>query len=323
MAVAYIRQLIRSKPLTMFHYRICGLSVAAELPLPGAIPLDDAPSKADVRLGVRATPRRLESPIGHGPGWEVDATRFLLTLPDSGRFLASGGETIDLDPAAAVDDMMPFVLGTGFGALLYQRGGMVLHGATVEWNGGCVAVCGFSGTGKSTLAAALCRLGCRLVSDDLAALTAGDCGAGPLVQPDGRRLKLYDTVIKRLGMAAECGPAVRPGLSKHYVSPPAALSASAPLNAVYVLRDVARGNALSIDPLAPLAAAQALLNQSYRRRLALMAARHDSRSAALRSAVLRHVPVFRLSRPRDLDRLEETATAVLTHWSGLKEKGRA
>lgn len=307
----------------MFYYRICGLSVSTDIPLPGAIPLDEAPGAPDVRLRLHSPPHRLESPLGLGPGWEMDRTRFLLTLPDCGRFMASDGQTLDIDPAADIDDIMPFVLGTGIGALLYQRGGMVLHGATVEWDGGCVALCGFSGTGKSTLAAALCRLGCRLVSDDLAALSAGDPGKGPLVQPDGRQLKLYDTIIARLGMTAQSGPAVRQGLPKHYVSPTRALSAPAPLTAVYVLHDAGRGNATSIDQLPPLAAAQALLNQSYRRRLALMTARHDSRSADLRSAVLRHVPVFRLSRPRDLDRLHDVAQAVLAHGSSLKQKAES
>lgn len=307
----------------MFHYRICGLSLTSDFPLPGAIALDNAPEVPDVWLRLRTIPRLLESPIGHGPGWEMDSTRFLLTLPDSSRFLASDGHTLEVDPAADIDDIMPFVLGTGIGALLYQRGGMVLHAATVELDGGCIALCGFSGAGKSTLAAALCRLGCRLVSDDLAALFAGGPGECPLVHPDGRRLKLYDTTIARLGMSAQSGPAVRRGLSKHYVTPPVALRAPAPLKAVYVLHDGARGNATSFDRLPPLAAAQALLDQSYRRRLALVTAQHDSRSAALRNAVLRHVPVFRLSRPRDLDRLDEVARAVLAHGSDLMEKGRS
>lgn len=304
----------------MFHYRICGLILSAVVPVPGAIALDEAPGAPDVRLRLRAVPPCLDSPIGHGPGWETDGSRFLMTLPDSGRFLASDGRTLDVDPAADVDDIMPFVLGTGIGALLYQRGCMVLHGATVETGGGGITVCGPSGAGKSTLAAALCRLGCRLVGDDLAALSVGDSGEGPLVQPDGRRLKLYDTTIARLGMTAQSGPAVRRGLSKQYVAPPAARSAPVPLKAVYVLHDAARGTETRFDRLPPLAAAQALLNQSYRRRLALLTARIDSRSAELRTAVLRHVPLFRLSRPRDLDRLDEVASAVLAHGSGLEDR---
>jgi len=304
----------------MFHYRICGLSCTAVVPLPGAIALDEAPGAPDVRLRRRAVPHRLESPLGHGPGWEMDGNRFLLTLPDSGRFMASDGRTLDVDPAADIDDIMPFVLGTGIGALLYQRGGMVLHGATVEVDGGGITLCGFGGTGKSTLAAALCRSGCRLVGDDLAALSLGAPGEGPLVQPDGQHLKLYDTTIARLGMTAQSGPAVRRGLSKHYVTAPAAVSAPVPLKAVYVLHDSPRGKATSFDRLPPLVAAQALLNQSYRRRLALTTARLDSRSAALRDAVLRRVPLFRLSRPRDLDRLDEVAGAVLAHARGLEER---
>lgn len=303
----------------MLHYRICGLNVAAEMPLPGANPLGHEPADTDVRVRLRPVPARLAAPTAEGPGWQQDARHFLLTLPDEGSFLAADGTALDVAPApgSPVEDILPFVLGTGIGALLYQRGAMVLHAATVARGGGGIALCGHSGAGKSTLAATLCRLGCDLVSDDLAALTLGEAGGPPLVQPDGRCLKLFEPLIGRLGLEAGRGQPVRSGIGKHYVAPPAALPDPVPLEAVYVVQEAAGPYAAGITRQPPLMAAQVLLNQTYRRHLALNAARLDPRGNVIRSAVLRQVPVFRLNRPRDLERLEDVAAQVLDHWGAL------
>src|ERR1700744_4871356 len=147
----------------MYTCRISGLSERAQMELPGVVPFPVPSGSEDVRINRCPVPERLENSSACGPVWEMDETRFLLRLPGIGRFLATDGRTLDMEPAPETDplDAIPFLLGMGFGALLMQRGGLVLHAAAVALDGRAYVFCGRSGIGKSTLAAALCKTGCR------------------------------------------------------------------------------------------------------------------------------------------------------------------
>lgn len=303
----------------MPFYRISGLAVASDMNLPGAVPLAPPPDRIDVRIGCGSVPMQLENPQACGPFWQLTDRQFLLTLPDIGRFLACDGTELTMDAAPDTDpaDGLPFLLGTGLGALLYQRGGVLLHASAVaDGAGGAIAVCGMSGMGKSTLAAALCQRGKRFISDDVCAV-ALDAQGRPVLWPDGRSLKLFDQSIDQLGLAHARGTEIRTGSGKHYVEPPSGNDGkAAPLTAVYVLRNVKSCRNQNIERLAPLDAAQTLLNYNYRRRLALaMAGR--SEQMTITSAILRHVPVFILPRSDSLDQLDQDVAALLAHWSGL------
>ncbi|WP_448192477.1 hypothetical protein [Azospirillum sp. sgz301742] len=299
-------------------YRIAGLTVAAEMELPGVVPLTAPPGEVDVHIRRRPVPDRLEGATIHGPVWEMEGRRFLLRLPAIGRFLAEDGRTLDMEPAPGTDpaDAMPFLMGTGFGILLHQRGGMVLHAASVAAEGQAYAICGRSGAGKSTLVAALCQAGCNFVSDDVSAIALDD-GGRPVLWPDGRQFKLFEESIAFCDLEEQRRGAVRTGIGKHYVEPPGpAGDGPVPLAAIYILRDQKPPLHAGIERLPPLDAAQALLNESYRPRMVLAMAK-TSRQVAMTAAILRHVPVFHLTRPRDLDRLADTVTAVQAHWRGL------
>ncbi len=286
--------------------------------LPGVVPFPVPSGCEDVRINRCPVPERLESSSARGPVWEMDETRFLLRLPGIGRFLATDGRTLDMEPAPETDpvDAIPFLLGTGFGALLMQRGGLVLHAAAVAVDGRAYVFCGRSGIGKSTLAAALCKAGCRFLNDDVCAIETDQRGA-PVVWPDGRQLKLFEESIAQLDLAAQRRQPVRSALGKSYVEPPGrGTDGHAPVAAIYILRDQVLPGTRGIERLSPLNGAQALLDQSYRPGLALAMARR-SRQVSLTAAVLRHAQIFTLTRPRDLGRIGETANELRAHWRGL------
>lgn len=302
-------------------YRICGLNVAAEMGLPGAVPFSFPSGTEDVVVRQRPVPEHLDETDAVGPTWELNTRRFLLRLPAIGRFLAEDGRVLDMEPVeeTAPADALPFLLGTGFGALLHQRGGMVLHAATVAWAGRAYALCGHSGIGKSTLAAALCQAGAQFIGDDMASVVL-DGNGRPMVWPDGRQLKLYTDSIARCGLDAQRGDAVRSRIDKYYVAPRDGISdGPIPLAGVYLLRDERPPLTSGFERLTPLDAAQALLNESYRPRLLLaMAQARAGNHVALTAAVLRHTPVFHLTRPRDLDQLAATAERFMAHWPTLE-----
>lgn len=298
----------------MLVYRIAGLRVAADMTLPGLEPVDDG-LPADVTMCAGAVPAALEAPKAATAFWQADAGRFLLSLPQVGRFLVSGGTSIVADPApgSALDDTLPFLIGTCIGAVLHQRGLPVLHGATVAWRGRAYVLCGRSGQGKSTLAAALCKAGCTLVADDISALVT-DADGRPAVAPDGRRLKLFAPTIRKLALEAGQGGMIRADIPKYYVAPPSGPAPDAvPLGGVCRLSRVRGGPPLATARLSPLVAAQVLADETYRARIA-RACGADGRAMAAMVAVVRQVPVATLTLADDIRVLEATAAALMARW---------
>jgi serine kinase of HPr protein (carbohydrate metabolism regulator) len=217
--------------------------------------------------------------------------------------------------------LTPYALGTTFAALLYQRGEQLLHGSAVGFHGRVIVLCGPSGRGKSTLAAALCALGGRPVCDDLSRLVLGDRWS---VFPDGRRLKLLPAAVAQLGLASHELATVSDGTGKRFVDldgegvggeAEAAWGAGAEVSpwpiAGIVSIDVAEhpGRAL-LRRLDRVAAVTELLQRTYRRDLhaALVPGTEIARRAV---SMAEAVPVYRLERPPGVERVMETAAVVL------------
>ena len=201
-----------------------GSRVASEIELPGAIPAQHA-GTPDVMVRAAPVPASLDDAGKQGVTWQIAGDRFLFQVPGVARFLLSGGREILFEPASGVaaGDVSIFLIGTVFGILLHQRGEIVLHASAVQVNGKAVLFCGSSGAGKSTLAAALAQRGFPLVADDLCAITLA-AGAAPMVQPDGRHLKLWAQAIEKLDLAEKRGALVRNRLEKFFVEPMGALA---------------------------------------------------------------------------------------------------
>lgn len=309
-----------SRMLPGYRYLLSGLHVHSEIALPGRREVDTAGDvPVDVVFGVGHVPEQLDHPTHRGPTWMVDDRSFLLNLPGIGRFLCEDGRRVTICPATGMplDDILVFVTGTAFAAILYQRGGLLLHASAVVRAGRAYLFCGPSGAGKSTLAAALNRAGCRVLSDDVCAVE-GDGGGAPMILSDGRALRLYADSIGQVGLADAVGDRVRRRIEKFHVIPPQPepTPEAVPLAAVYMLADANAAFPPGIDRAPVLEAAQSLLHHTYRRQIALAYCGHGM--LAMRTAsLLSHVPVFHLRRPRDFARLDETVGSILSHWDGL------
>lgn len=297
-------------------YRISGLKVVSDLALPGALAAADDATAPDVTVRLAEAPEALTDPEETGPTWEMNAAGFLLRTP-AARFLVQEGRSIAVAPlpgreAAAAG---PFVLGAAFGILLHQRGVQALHGAAVARDGAAFAICGASGLGKSTLAAALCEAGFEFVADDLC-LIGRDAEGRPTAVPDGRRLKLWRESIAQLGLEGREGEAVVAEIAKYFVDPPAAAAAPPRLTAIYVLRDAHPAQAEGVEPLSLPDAMRMLDFQAYRPWLREKLTPAPTKLAQ-GAAVLAHARAFLLTRQRGFDRLDETVTRVREHWEGL------
>ena len=167
-----------------FHYTCYGLTIQSQLPLPellhavSSVP-EIAPAEVDIRIGPVA-PEGLPGGTRLGPFLWVTVSSLWLQVPKVARFLVSEGREIVIDPEPGIDadSLRVFLLGSALGALLFQRGLLVLHGNAIRIGEQCMVCVGHSGAGKSTLAAGFLRRGHEILADDVVPV-ATDCRALP------------------------------------------------------------------------------------------------------------------------------------------------
>lgn len=180
---------------------IYGLVVASDIPLPElpAAPTGESPD-------VRVIQDRLDWSAPGNPPFVDDYLRgrpqeLWMDVPGKLTMRIVGGDTIAYQPHAGADvvELRAFLLGSGLGAVLAQRGALVLHANALAMPDGSALICmGESGAGKSTTAAAMALRGYRMLADDVCPIT--DDG---LVQPGIPRMKLWDDTVARLGIATQ------------------------------------------------------------------------------------------------------------------------
>lgn len=301
----------------MHCYRVAGLEVASEIELPGAIAARHMSAPA-VMVKMASVPAGLEDATRRGITWQIAGDRFLFQVPGVARFLLSGGREVAVEPASGVAaaDVAIFLIGTVFGILLHQRGEIVLHASAVRVNDKAVLFCGASGAGKSTLAAALAQRGFPLVADDLCAITLA-AGAAPMVQPDGRHLKLWAQAIEKLDLAEKRGAPVRNRLEKFFVEPAGALmeplAEPLPLGAVYALRETRPPHKSGIERPNVVDAALILRRSAYR---PLMVNRMGQKADYFRAAtaIANAAGIFHLTRALNFAAMPEVVGMLERHW---------
>jgi len=300
--------------LTLHFYRICGVVVASEIELAGSLPLERANQSHDVIMRWGEVPQTLLNATTSRPGWDAHGDHFLLRAPGVGRFLLKRGQEVvfELDPGVPAQAGAAYLQGTVMGALLHQRGGIVLHASGIEADGGAILFAGASGEGKSTLVAALSTRGYPVVCDDVSHVSFNQEGR-PLVSSDARRLKLTDESIHATGLEIGRREAVLANTDKTYVKPAKHWTGSdLPLRAVYLLRSAAVDDAV-VARLPSALALDALRVNAHRPKIVL----HTGQLPRYFQAsvkILEYAPVYVIERGRDLSKLAATIDILEAHW---------
>ena len=145
------------------------LSIDSELAMPELLPgRHTGVPDVHIRLGS-VTVDGLPQGKQLGPFLWVAAETLWLEIPHIARFLISQGNEIIIDPEPGIDEdsVRVFLLGPVIGALLFQRGYLVLHGNAIRIGDQCLVCVGHSGVGKSTLAAGFMQRGYDILADDV------------------------------------------------------------------------------------------------------------------------------------------------------------
>jgi hypothetical protein len=228
-----------------YFYHAYGLRIASAIELPELV-VDPPGDGTAAEVVIRSEPITLAKPAGAAGSehsW-MTSEHVLISFAESGRFLISGGNQIIVERAAGAEEsaVRLGLLGPGLGALLHQRGVLVLHASAVEINGGAVAVLADKGDGKSTLAAAFVARGHRLVSDDIVPVQfVGQRSV--ITHPGFPQLKLYPEAAEQLGDSASDLPRLVAGTEKRARRLQTAFSLEPlPLRALYVLENAEAEN---------------------------------------------------------------------------------
>jgi len=172
------------------------------------------------------------------------------------RFERSGARVIArLTPAVAPGLVEDAFRRTVLPLAMQVHGTEVLHASAVRSPRGVLAFCADSGTGKSTLAAALSRRGHRLWADDAVALDVSSPPVTSVQLPF--RLRLRPPVVASLGEAAATRAAGLEGAEDDAVE-------RLPVDALCILRRTDRVvGTVAIERLRPSAALPAVLSHAY------------------------------------------------------------
>ncbi len=238
------------------------LSIESELALPELLVASEPASAADVQIKFAAVPPDgLPNAQQLGPFLWVNRDSLWLHVPQVARFLVQGGHTILMDPEPGVDEdsLRVFLLGSALGALLFQRGHLVLHGNAIRIGDQCMVCVGHSGAGKSTLTAGFMQRGHQILADDVVPVDA-QCRA----LPGFPRIKLWKDVADKMGIDTSALRRIRPNTEKFNLPLDQPLDQSPlPIRWVYILGSD-HIDTLRLEPISGMQRFLPLHNNTYR-----------------------------------------------------------
>jgi len=293
----------------MYRYKAYGLGIHSALPLPELMAVAEIGLDVAIRWGkVDPWPARIDE---RGLNFRITGEEAYFFWDAVGAFRVQRGQEIVIDPSPGVEEQLIRLplLGAVLAVLLYQRGALVLHSSAIAVNDAAIAFLGIKGSGKSTMAAALCMRGHQLVADDLVAVDAHDA-TNPLALPGFAQIKLWPamaTVV--LGDEAEVLPLLHSQSEKRawqITSRP--MQAPVPLSCIFAL---GRGSSPHIELLRPQETMIQLIANLYAARFGQQLLRTQGARHFLQCAELaRTVPTYQLKWPLSLDSLHETVRLV-------------
>ncbi|MEN9576608.1 MAG: hypothetical protein RL514_4463 [Verrucomicrobiota bacterium] len=298
------------------HYRAYNLVIESPLPL-APLSADETGGTPDIviRQASVATDglpvarnRRAFAHVGENAVW--------LDVKGVARFLIERGETITFEPYAGADDdsLRLYLLGSGLGALLHQRGHLVLHANAVQVGDGAVLFAGVSGAGKSTTAAVFHQQGYRVIADDVTAVDGEGRALG-----GSPHLKLWEDALDQLKIGKDGLAPIRCQVRKFSFPLVPVISAPLPIRAVYFLaaRNEHEEHQFEFHPLEGIAKFNQLKANTYRRNF-LEGLGLKPRHLQLCSRMAQNIVAARIVRPSREFNAVQLVERVLEH---LRQKG--
>ncbi len=287
----------------MSDHRVYNLNVRSDVRLSG---LAAGRGEPDVHIRKAELERLPADAFRGGQHFSLDGRGALYAWQGFATVRIRRGCEILYERAGTVEEswLQQCLLGPSFGMLLHQRGLLVLHASAVEMEDGrAVAFVGQKGAGKSTTAAAMHTLGCRLVADDIVAL---NMSGAPQVLPGPPQVKLWPDAASAVHVRPDALDRLHSRLEKRIWNLDAYGAGAARLSHIYALD---RGDPRDVRPLTAREAFVQLIRHSYAPRFVGNAAVTSAHLDAC-SKVASTVSFSRLSYPTSLGALPGLAAFI-------------
>jgi len=295
-----------------------GMPFESEEPIPG---LAETPRQENaVRIRFGAVPQAIENPDYQDKTVQASAADYLFFHPGGWRIYIKGDREIVVEKPTKLDPvrMWSQILNIGASIAGFRNGFIPLHASAVEADGGCIALAGQSGFGKSTLAASLVTLGFTLHADDLCLVRPAVSGL-PLVGNGVREVRLSQNAVEALDWSGGGNAEPIPGTGKTIYRVAADRPSLLPLKRIYVLQYAGETKPAGIHRLAGVAAMQALIG-CLRLRLGLLSVGAQQKSFESLTSISSAVEVYRFVRPHDRRQLSAWSERLAAHLSVQREQ---
>lgn len=297
------------------YYHAYGLKLKSVLELPELVPSDGTDFDVEIKLEdlARSPLTDLES---YWFGCDLNEDGLWLYWQGIGTMLVSQGKEISIQPIEDVDiaRMRLFILGAALGAILYQRGYIVLHASAVAINERAVIFTAPKGEGKSTMTGTLHTRGHRFIADDVVAVDFSN-PQQPMVFPAFPQLKLWPDSATQIGRDPDSLPKLIDRLEKReYLFEDFSLK-PVPLKQIFVL---GTDSAIKIKPFDSQEMILILLKNLYVSRFgSTLLSPKDPKYFLQLASLAKQVGVAKLLRPRSLTMVTEVAKIVEEHLESL------
>lgn len=218
------------------------------------------------------------------------------------------------EPESSAEAVILGLLNAPFGLLFLQRGLLVLHSSALKIHKKTVAFSGASRTGKSSAALTLLTSGHKLITDDILPISVSRSTAVPT--PAYPLMKISQEIAEITGTPFNSRPDGSSILRKqiHHLSPDQFEPNPPPLNCLYLLE---WGQKFSIKRISPAQAIIELVAHSYGFVPRTEHQKDEKRRFLQSSQLVKTVPVFQLTRPRDIEQAMKLPHLVESHLETL------
>ncbi len=282
-----------------------GLAIESDVTLSVLLPSDSPQSDVDIVRG-EVSPNGLKNPVVVRPRGQSAPSELWFEVPGVARFYVTDGQHICYEPEEDCDNqsLQLYLLGSCMGAILHQRGRIVLHGNALRSGDSAIVFAGVSGQGKSTLAGAFFQRGYEVLADDLAAVDENFD-----VHPAYPQLKVWHDTANKLGIESTSLSRIRHQIQKYaYPLEQGFCQEKLPIKAIYILNSH-NEDRVDIRRVSGMQKFSLLKEHTYRfghlEGFGLM-----TRHLKLCAQLAGHVDVFEIYRPSSGFKLDELVETV-------------
>jgi len=269
----------------------------------------DSNSGVDVNIQYGEVVEHIDGTTAEATCFQASPEQVLILLPSIARILVVNGKSVTIKPLTQHKEkvIQLFLINHVLGIILHQQEKLVLHASVIQKNQKVIAFAGETGSGKSTLCAALCEQTDSFLIADEHCVLLNHCSLGLQVLSGSPLVQVWEDALTFIGKKTNNLDPIRPDMQKYYlpVRQPVFLGKiGPPLMECYLLK-WGSDSQISIRELCGQEKLTALLQQVYLWHYVKgMALQHQVFLKCSKLAT--QIAVFEFQRPRSFHRLEAT-----------------